>query len=209
MAPCRNYIHVQASTATMNKNTGIRSAITNGTLVPPPQVRTTPLDGGGACGATEDRRAARRRPLRQQRQRPPLRVAELQQRGPQGGCCCNLALAHADARGARKSTKSWRPEARMVAVIPSATGTSRATSISAPTTGAVSPPADPHSDPPGRVGHRPPRGGAVPVQRQDRPRTRTPPWQRAISWAVLPCTRRGSRLRQEGAPGAKPTSPTR
>jgi hypothetical protein len=46
-APCRNYIHVQASTATMNKNTGIQSAITNGTPVPPPQVRTTPLDGGG------------------------------------------------------------------------------------------------------------------------------------------------------------------
>jgi hypothetical protein len=207
MAPCRNYIHVQASTATMNKNTGIRSAITNGTLVPPPQVRTTPLDGGGACGATEDRRAARRRPLRQQRQRPPLRVAELQQRGPQGGCCCNLALAHADARGARKSTKSWRPEARMVAVIPSATGTSRATSISAPTTGAVSPPADPHSDPPGRVGHRPPRGGAVPVQRQDRPRTRTPPWQRAISWAVLPCTRPVSALSLERRRRGRPTNP--
>jgi hypothetical protein len=47
MAPCQKYIHVQASTATMNKNTGIRSAITNGTPVPPPQVRTTPLDGGG------------------------------------------------------------------------------------------------------------------------------------------------------------------
>jgi hypothetical protein len=120
----------------MNKNTGIRSAITSGTPVPPPQVRTTPLDGGGACGAAEDRRASRRRPLRQQRQRPPLRVAELQQRGPQGGCCCNLALAHADARGARTSTKSRRPEARMVAVIPSATGTSRAASASAPTTGA-------------------------------------------------------------------------
>jgi hypothetical protein len=30
----------------MNKNTGIQSAITNGTPVPPPQVRTTPLDGG-------------------------------------------------------------------------------------------------------------------------------------------------------------------
>jgi hypothetical protein len=46
-APCQNYIHVQASTAAMNKNTGIQSAITNGTPVPPPQVRTTPLDGGG------------------------------------------------------------------------------------------------------------------------------------------------------------------
>ena len=31
----------------MNKDTGIRSAITNGTPVPPPQVRTTPLDRGG------------------------------------------------------------------------------------------------------------------------------------------------------------------
>jgi hypothetical protein len=31
----------------MNKNPGIRSAITNGTPVPPPQVRTTPLDRGG------------------------------------------------------------------------------------------------------------------------------------------------------------------
>jgi hypothetical protein len=31
----------------MNKNTGIQSAITNGTPVPPPQVRTTPLDRGG------------------------------------------------------------------------------------------------------------------------------------------------------------------
>jgi hypothetical protein len=149
----------------------------------------------GGVGATEDRRAARSRPLRRQRQRPPHRVAELQQRWPQGGRCYNLALAHADARGARTNTKSRRPKARMVAVIPSATGTSRAASTSAPTTGAISPPADPHSDPPGRVGHRPPRGGAVPVQRQDRPRTRTPPWQRATSWAVLPSARRDNRLR--------------
>jgi hypothetical protein len=178
-APCRNYTHVQASTATMNKNTGIQGAITNGTLVPPPQVRTTPHDWG-ACGATEDRRTAHRRPLQQQR-------------WPQGERRCNPALAHADARGARTSTKSRRPEARMVAVIPSATGTSRAASASAPTTGAVSPPADPHSDPPGRAGHRPPRGGAVSVQRQGRPRTRTLPWQRATSWAVLPCARRDNR----------------
>jgi hypothetical protein len=156
------------------QKTGIQGATTNGTPVPPPQVRTTPHDWG-ACGATEGRRVARRRPLRQQRQRPPLQVAELQQRWPQGGRRCNLSLAHVDARGARTSTKSRRPTARMVAVIPSATGTSRAASTSAPTTGAVSPSADPHSDPPGRAGHRPPCGGAVPVQRQDSPRTRTPP----------------------------------
>jgi hypothetical protein len=200
-APCQKYIHVQASTATMNKDTGIQGAITNGTSVPPPQVRTTPHDWG-AYGATEDRRTAHRRPLQQQRQRPPLRVAELQQRWPQGERRCNLALAHADARGARTSTMSQRPEARMVAVIPSATGTSRVAFASAPTIGAVSPPADPHSDPPGRAEHRPPRRGPVPVQRQDRPRTRTPPWQRATSWAVLPCARRdnhpcGGRGRRE------------
>jgi hypothetical protein len=176
----------------MNKNTGIQGAIANGTPVPPPQVRTTPHDWG-ACGATEDRRMAHRRPLQQQRQRPPLWVAELQQRWPQGERRCNPALAHADARGARTSTKSWRPEARMVAVISSATGTSRAASASAPTTGAVSPPADPHSDPPGRAGHRPPRRGTISAQRQGRPRTRTPPWQRATSWAVLPCARRDNR----------------
>jgi hypothetical protein len=192
----------------MNKNTGIQGAITNGTPFPPPQVQTTPLDWG-AYGATEDRRTAHRRPLQQQRQRPPLWVAELQQRWPQGERRCNLALAHADARGTRTSTKSRRPEARTVAVIPSATGTSRAASASAPTTGAVSPPANPLLDSPGRTGHRPPCGGAIPVQRQGRPRTRTSPWQRTTSWAVLPCARRDNRPCGRGAPGAKPASPTR
>jgi hypothetical protein len=54
----QNYIHVQASTATMNELTGIRSAITNGTPVPPPQVRTTPLRGGRPA---ERRKADERR----------------------------------------------------------------------------------------------------------------------------------------------------
>jgi hypothetical protein len=49
MAPRQKYIHVQAPTATMNKKTGIQGAITNGTPVPPPRVRTTPLDEGGAA----------------------------------------------------------------------------------------------------------------------------------------------------------------
>jgi hypothetical protein len=56
----------------MNKNPGIRSAITNGTPVSPPQVRTTPLDGGEACGATEDRRTACRRPPQPRRRRRVL-----------------------------------------------------------------------------------------------------------------------------------------
>jgi hypothetical protein len=42
----------------MNKNTGIQSAITNGTPVPPPQVRTTPLAGGPAEQQKTDERHA-------------------------------------------------------------------------------------------------------------------------------------------------------
>jgi hypothetical protein len=43
----------------VNKNTGIQSAITNGTSVPPPQVRTTPLRGGRPAEQrkTDERRA--------------------------------------------------------------------------------------------------------------------------------------------------------
>jgi hypothetical protein len=46
----------------MNKNTGIQSAIRNGTPVPPPQARTTPLDGGGPAEQqkTDERRAVAR-----------------------------------------------------------------------------------------------------------------------------------------------------
>jgi hypothetical protein len=47
--------------------------------------------------------------------------------------------------------KSQRPGARLVAVTPSATRTSSAATISAPTTEAICPPADRHSDPPGRA----------------------------------------------------------
>jgi hypothetical protein len=155
------------------QDTGTQGAITNGTLVPSPRVRTTPPHWR-ARGAIR-LQVAHRRPLQQQRQRPPLQVAELQQRWPQVGRRCNNALAHIYARGARTSTKSRRPGARMVAVIPPATRTSPADATSAPTTGAVCPPADPHSDPPGRAEHQPPRRGAVPRQRQDSPRTRTLP----------------------------------
>jgi hypothetical protein len=46
----------------MNKNPGIQSAITNGTPVPPPQVRTTPLHGGRLAEQqkTDERLAAAR-----------------------------------------------------------------------------------------------------------------------------------------------------
>jgi hypothetical protein len=46
-------IHTRSGPDSHNEqNTGIQGAITNGTPVPPPQVRTTPHDWG-ACGATE------------------------------------------------------------------------------------------------------------------------------------------------------------
>jgi hypothetical protein len=46
----------------MNKDTGIQSVITNGTPVPPPQVRTTPHHGGGPAEQqkTDERLAAAR-----------------------------------------------------------------------------------------------------------------------------------------------------
>jgi hypothetical protein len=46
MAPCRRYIHVQAPKAVMNKNTCIRSAITNGTPVPPSAGTNNPTRRG-------------------------------------------------------------------------------------------------------------------------------------------------------------------
>jgi hypothetical protein len=46
-----------------------------------------------------------RRALRQQRRRPPLQMAKLQRRWPQGGRSCNNALAHVPTRGARTSRR--------------------------------------------------------------------------------------------------------
>jgi hypothetical protein len=170
----KKYIHIQASTATMNKNTGIQSAITNGTPVPPPQVRTTPLDGGVL---RSNRRLTGGSPS-------PALAAATTTPAPGGRTAAARAsgrmLLQSCPRPRRRSRgedKYKEPEARSAdgGGDPVDNGDFSSRSTSAPTTGAVSPPADPHSDPPGRVGRRPPRGGVVPVQRQDRPRTRTPP----------------------------------
>jgi hypothetical protein len=117
---------------------------------PAPAAATTTFAPGGQTAAAM---ALGRTPL-QQRPRPRLR-----------------------SRGEDKlsKSKSRRPGARMVAVIPSATRTSSAATTSVPMTEAIRPPANPHSDPPGRAEHRPPRRSAVPEQRQDSPRARTPP----------------------------------
>jgi hypothetical protein len=68
----------------------------------------------------------------------------LLQRGPR-------PCPHSRGEDKLSKPKSRRPGARMVAVIPSATTTSSVATTSAPTTEAICPPADPHSDPPGRA----------------------------------------------------------
>jgi hypothetical protein len=120
---------------------------------PPPPAAEAATTTSAPGGQTAAAMAPGRTPL-QQRPRPRLR-----------------------SRGEDKLSKpkSRRPRAWMVAVIPSATRTSSAATTSALTTEAIRPPADPHSDPPGRAEHRPPRRSAVPGQRQDSLRTRTPP----------------------------------
>jgi hypothetical protein len=175
MAPCRKYIHVQAPTATINKTPALKVPLQTElrfhyrgyeqppTLEgprgdkalgrPPPPAPAAATTTSAPGGRTVAAMASGRTPL-QQCPRPRLR-----------------------SRGEDKLSKpkSRRPGARMGAMIPSATRTSSAATTLAPTTEAICPPADPHSDPPGRVEHRPPRRGAVPGQRQDSPRTRTPP----------------------------------
>jgi hypothetical protein len=91
----------------MNKDTGIRSAITNGTPVPPPQVRTTPLRGGRPAEQQKpDERLAAARPDYDDND-PPLLPRPT---GGRGGQPCRR---HAIAPGGRASptpdTPAWRP----------------------------------------------------------------------------------------------------
>jgi hypothetical protein len=121
-----------------------------------------------ACGATKPL-VARRRPLRSGQTAAAMTSGRtLLRRAPR-------PRSHSRGEDKLSKPKSRRPGARMVAVTPSATRTSSAAATSAPTTEAICPPADSHSDPPGRAKHRPPLRGVVPGQRQDSPRTRTPP----------------------------------
>jgi hypothetical protein len=97
-----------------------------GSPPPTPAAMTTTSAPGGQTAAAM---ASRRMPLQQ----------------------CPRPLLHSRGEDKLSKPKSRRPRARMVAVIPSATRTSSAATTSAPTTEAICPPADPHSDPPGRA----------------------------------------------------------
>jgi hypothetical protein len=173
MASCKKYIHVQAPTATMNRHRHSRSLQTElrfhprryeqpptseglqgdetlgGSPLPAPAAATTTSAPGGQTAAS----MASGRTLLQQGPRP---------------------RPHSMGEDKVSKPKSRRPRARMVAVIPSATRTSSVATTSAPTTEAICPPADPHSDPPGQASTDL-RAEAVLEQRQDSSRTRTPP----------------------------------
>jgi hypothetical protein len=164
-------LHVQAPTAAMNKHTGIRSAITNGTPVPPPQVRTTPLHGEGL---RSDRRPTSGSPP------PAPTTATATPTTPAAVQASGWALPRSCPRPRRRSRgedKCEEPEARSAdgGGDPVGDGDFSSRLRLGADGGGHQPPADPHSDPPRRVGHRPLREGAVPVQKQGHPRTRTPP----------------------------------
>jgi hypothetical protein len=76
----------------MNKNTGIQGAITNGTPVPPPRVRTTSTPGSLRG---DELRVTRQRPLQQQ----PW---------SQDGRGCRKALVRVPAQGTQTSHQSQR-----------------------------------------------------------------------------------------------------
>jgi hypothetical protein len=174
-ALCQKCIHVQAPTATMNKTPALKVPLQTelrfhlrgyeqpptlegprgnkapgGSPPPAPAAATTTSAPGGQTAAAM---ASGQTPLQQ----------------------CPRLCPHSRGEDKLSKPNSRRPGARMVAMIPSATRTSSTATTSAPTTEAICPPTDPHSDPPGRAEHRPPCRGAVPGQRQDSPRTRTPP----------------------------------
>jgi hypothetical protein len=160
------------------QDTGTQGAITNGTPVPPPRVRTTPHIGGPA-GRQGSRRLTTARSGSSDNDLLS-RWPNCSDDGLRADAAATMPSPTSPLEGRGQAIKAKEPEARrprarMVAVIPSATRTSSAATTSAPTTEAVCPPVDPHSDPPGRAKHRPPRRGVVPGQRQDSPRTRTPP----------------------------------
>jgi hypothetical protein len=107
----KNYIHVQAPKAAMNKNTGTRSAITNGTPVPPSTGTNNPTRLGWACGATEGRRAARRHPLWLRQRSPPPRATKQLQQQLRGRCYGRRTLTH---RGREPAIQAGRRRPRAI-----------------------------------------------------------------------------------------------
>jgi hypothetical protein len=123
---------------------------------------------------------------------------------------------HPHSRGEDKLSKpkSRRPGARMVAVISSATRTSSAATTPAPTTEAICPPTDPHSDPSGRASTDPRTEASYRSKgRTAQEHERRPSSARRLGRSSGARGATAART-AEGAPGAKPepaepASPTR
>jgi hypothetical protein len=170
-----------------------------------------------ACGATKPL-VARRRPLRQQRQRPPLRSGQTAATMTSGRTLLRRApRPRPHSRGEDKLSKpmSQRPGAWMVAAISSAMRTSSTATTSTSATTAICPPADPHSDPPGQAKHRPSRKRRRTGAKAGPPKnTNAALAARDVLGGPLVCAARRPLVRREGAPGAEPAlaepaSPTR
>jgi hypothetical protein len=112
---------------------------------------------------------------------------------------CPRPRPHSRGEDKPSKPKSRRPGARMVAVIPSVTRTSSAATTSAPTTEAICPPADPHSDPPGQAQRR--RTEAKAGQPQN---TNAALAARDVLGGPPVRAARQPLSRQERAPGAEP-----
>jgi hypothetical protein len=187
MAPCRKYIHVQAPTATMDKTPALKVPLQTELWFRPRGYEQPPT----LEGPRGNKAPGRPPPPRSSSSDNDLRSGwpNCSSNGLRADAAATMPSPTSTLEGRGQVQRAGGPGRGMVALILSATRTSSAAATSAPTAEAVCPPADPHSDPPGRAKHRPPRRGAVPGQRQDSPRTRTPPWQCATSWAVLRCAR--------------------
>jgi hypothetical protein len=180
----------------MNKNTGIQSAITNGTLVPPPQVRTTPLDGGG--GLRSNRRLTGGSPS------PALAAARASGR-------MLLQSCPRPRRRSRGEDKYKEPEARSADGGGDIVGNGDFSSRLHLGTD------DRGRQPSGRPPLRSSRTSGAPTSaRRRRTGAKAGPPQNTNAALAARHLGRSSRAhgvaaasRQEGAPGAKPTSPTR
>jgi hypothetical protein len=191
------------------QKTGIQGAITNRTPVPPPQVRTTPHDWG-ACGATEGRRTAHRRPLQQQRQRPPLKRGRTTAAMASGRT--PLQPCPRQRRRSRGEDNYKEPEARSTDGGGDPVGDGDFSSR--PHLGTD----DRSRQPSGRSPLRSSRTSGAPTSARRR-RTDAKAGQPQNTNAALAArdvlgghpvrAARQPPLRQEGAPGAKPASPTR
>jgi hypothetical protein len=192
------------------QDTDTQGAITNGTPVPPLQVRTTPHVGGPAEQQKADGWLADARSGSSDnnlRSRWPNSSND----GLRMDAAATRPLPTSPLEGRGQAIKAKEPGARSADGGGDPVGDEDflAATTSAPTTEAICPPADPHSDPPGRTQRR--RIGAKAGQPQN-----TNAALAACDVLGGPPVRaaRQSLLRQEGAPGAEPepaetASPTR